>query len=608
MSTLRLPALSPRWSAVVAGAVVAALAVGAAVFVGTSTRERAALVFADRTEDAREAISRRLDAYTEALYAGHGLVAGSELLTRAEFHRFVEHLDIPQRYPGIQVLGRAERVTHEDLGGFVTAVREDTWHSGLPYALFEPHPEGPRDEYVIIDYTEPQAGNERAFGLDFLSEPNRRDAVERARDTGRLAATAPITLVQETGSQRAFLMMLADYDAPFPPSTVEGRRQAFIAVEYAAFRMGDLMDGVLSRADAFGLEVYDVGPSDTSPPLQPTPDELMYSLAGTTYAIDGSSEGKLTSVLPLDVGGRRWALHFHSIGPGTTPLETALPWIVLGVGLLIAAMAGWLTFSTMKSRERALRLAEVMTDDLRRSEQELSQSNAELERFAYVASHDLQEPIRTITNFVGLLQRRYEGRLDDKADQYIEFAVDAASRMSTLINDLLAFSRVGRQDRDADIVDLDEVWTGVVADHRAIITEAEAVVGSAPLPTVVADRVYMNQLFANLLGNAIKYGAQTVMVDAQTTQAGWVISVQDDGIGIHPDHHERIFEMFQRLHTRTEYPGTGMGLAICRKIIEGYGGTISVVSGEGEGSTFTIFLPASMAPHARTGSDRKILA
>jgi len=226
---------------------------------------------------------------------------------------------------------------------------------------------------------------------------------------------------------------------------------------------------------------------------------------------------------------------------------------------------------------------------------ELTRSNEELERFAYVASHDLQEPLRMVASFTQLLARRYEGRLDEKADRYIRYAVDGATRMQGLINDLLVYSRVGRAG-EGRAMDAGEVLAEALARLELAVSRAGATVEAGPLPRVVAEPTELLQLFQNLVSNALKFRrdeAPRVRVSAARAGSRWVIAVADNGIGIEPGYFERVFVVFQRLHPAGAYPGTGIGLAICKKIVERNGGRIWVESAPGRGSTFFFTLAAA---------------
>ncbi|MGB6458063.1 MAG: ATP-binding protein, partial [Streptosporangiaceae bacterium] len=228
---------------------------------------------------------------------------------------------------------------------------------------------------------------------------------------------------------------------------------------------------------------------------------------------------------------------------------------------------------------------------------ELERSNSELEQFAYVASHDLQEPLRKVASFCQLLQRRYIGQLDARADQYIEFAVDGAKRMQALIDDLLAFSRVGRLERDPVLVSCASALSQARVNLAAEIRSTKAVIESTELPSVRAEFSLLTSLFQNLIGNALKFHSERpplVRISAtQHNEGDWLFSVADNGIGIEPEYAERIFVIFQRLHDRSEYDGTGIGLAMCRKIVEHYGGQIWLDTTHRGGANFNFTLPVA---------------
>jgi signal transduction histidine kinase len=247
-----------------------------------------------------------------------------------------------------------------------------------------------------------------------------------------------------------------------------------------------------------------------------------------------------------------------------------------------------------KLRDQA-KLAEI---ELARKVEELARSNQDLEQFAYVASHDLQEPLRMVAAYTQLLAERYRGKLDADADKFIGYAVEGALRMQTLIQDLLAFARVGRNGISGKTSDCNRVVQEATLNLRTAIDESSATVTFDSLPKVAAEHSQMLQLFQNLIGNALKFrGPQppTVRVESERVGTQWQFTVADNGIGIAPEHKEVIFAIFQRLHTRGEYSGNGVGLAICKKIIEHYGGKIWVHSEPGHGCTFHFTLPAAIA-------------
>lgn len=231
---------------------------------------------------------------------------------------------------------------------------------------------------------------------------------------------------------------------------------------------------------------------------------------------------------------------------------------------------------------------------------ELARSNSELEQFAYVASHDLQEPLRMVGSYVQLLERNYKKLFDAKGEEYIAYAVDGAKRMQVLINDLLAFSRVGNQGNDFALTDCAAVVGLAINNLQKAIQESGATITCDPLPIVLADNVQLLQLFQNLLANAIKFRAEQppeIHITVKHTGGDWQFAVKDNGIGIEPRHFARIFLIFQRLHNRRLYPGTGVGLAICKKIVDRHGGTIWPASEPGRGTTFFFTLPDTSGNH-----------
>ncbi len=227
---------------------------------------------------------------------------------------------------------------------------------------------------------------------------------------------------------------------------------------------------------------------------------------------------------------------------------------------------------------------------------ELARSNKDLEQFAYAASHDLQEPLRVITGYLQLLERRYGNKLGKEPHEFIAFAVDASARMQQLIHDLLAYSRVGTRAATPRPTDSEHALKRAIANLMHSIEDAGAVITHDSLPTVMADETLLMQVFQNLLPNAIKFRREhppRIHVGVECNDNHWLFSVRDNGIGIESPYLDRVFQVFQRLHTREAYPGTGIGLALCKRVIERYGGTIHVESMPGEGSVFYFTLGAS---------------
>lgn len=265
---------------------------------------------------------------------------------------------------------------------------------------------------------------------------------------------------------------------------------------------------------------------------------------------------------------------------------------------LIQDIADRAALTMINAKNHAEKLHEIETrkvveENLLKIKEELERSNSELEQFAYVASHDLQEPLRMIASYVQLLSVRYKDKLDENANEFINFAVDGATRMQRLINDLLSYSRVSSRNKEFKPTDLNEVLDLALTNLKLIIEENDAIIHRDELPKVVADPTQMEQLFQNLIGNAVKFKGEKkpeINIGKEIVDGNWLISIKDNGIGMEEKYKDLIFVIFQRLHQNT-YPGTGIGLAVCKKIVERHGGKIWVESESGKGSTFYFTIP-----------------
>ena len=291
--------------------------------------------------------------------------------------------------------------------------------------------------------------------------------------------------------------------------------------------------------------------------------------------------------------------------------------IIVGeaLGFCFLVFAGVVVQQEMNKRLRGEKeIRRLNTDlesrvtELAARSRELERSNTDLQQFAYVASHDLQEPLRTISSFTQLLAKRYREQLDDKAREFIDFAVDGCKRMQALINDLLTFSRVGIESKPLQPIRCDAVLDRALKNLRIAIQESGAQVHRTALPVVMGDDVQLAQLFQNLIANAIKFhGKQPpdIHISAQSQGSSWTITVRDNGIGISPEHRDRVFVIFQRLHNRAQYSGTGIGLAVCKKIVEHHGGSISVQPAPEGGSVFSFALRAAEIKYASSTEKTK---
>ena len=330
------------------------------------------------------------------------------------------------------------------------------------------------------------------------------------------------------------------------------------------------------------------------------------SMAFLAFYRDWRVLATATAVIALDHGlrGVFWPVSVYgvsSIQPWRFVEHTG--WVLFeNVFLVRALISGLRDMRQAAAREAELEeaKADIERKVVERTE-ELARSNAALEQFAYAASHDLQEPLRKVATFTQLLEQRYRGRLDEQADHFIGRAVEGARHMSELISSLLLFSRVGNADSRLERVDSGMIVERVKDSLELRIKETGAEVTHDRLPLVHAAPLQLAQIFQNLIGNALKFrGTETpkVHVGVQRVPEGWLFRVRDNGIGIEPRHASQLFVIFRRLHTRSEYPGTGIGLAVCKKIVERHGGRIWVESEAGRGSTFCFTMPAAPAPSA----------
>lgn len=293
--------------------------------------------------------------------------------------------------------------------------------------------------------------------------------------------------------------------------------------------------------------------------------------------------------------------------------QLLLEW-VLGIGVASGLLTLYLAVRTSglyaQERDRAeteiRRANETLELRVKQRTAELQRSNEDLLQFAYIASHDLQEPLRTVGSYIGLLSRRYTSQLDETAQTYMRFAIDGAARMQTLINDLLQYSRAGTQSINKSYVSAEQIVRNAVRNLEASIRETEAVITYTDLPTILADGTKLTQVFQNLIGNAIKFHkpgeVPAVTIGAKRESDQWVFTVSDNGVGFDEKYTDRIFQVFQRLHGVGKYPGNGIGLAITKRIVEHHGGILSAQSRLGEGSCFSFTLPADPPPQETSAS------
>jgi signal transduction histidine kinase len=579
----RLP--RPTAPAVAVALCLLVLTSGAALATSRSLERRQDQLLDERAALARSLVERRTNIYIEKLISTRGLfsAAADGIPTPREYDSYLGSQAIGQRIPALQTLTFVQEVPESQRRAFLSRLRRETASSGLPYReIGGIQPPGRRDRYGVIAYVHPVFRNREAVGVDLLTDPVRRGAINRARDTARATSPAPVRLVQQP-DQLSVVLYLPIYAGLDQTPQPRDRARRFIGTLGTGINLRDVTVG-LTTQEGDDVRLYDLGYAGGR-----VLRRLIHSTRPETTPSRNSGD------FPFDVAGRRWVLTYGSDDPLVGDLERAVPVLIAVLGALVSLLAGAVVASATSGRRRALA-------DLEASRNELARSNQELERFAVLASHDLQQPVRTVSGFLELLVRQKGDQLDERGREYVDMALRGTKQMSALIADLLTYSRVARDDRPLEPVALDEAWDAAVAQLQATIAEADAEVSRGELPVVVGDRGQMTQLFANLIANGVKYRGEdppAVRADARRVDGVWEVAVQDNGIGIDPRDSERIFEMFRRLHTDDEIEGTGVGLALVKRIAERVGGDVRVEPAPERGSRFVLTLPVKEAPRAR---------
>jgi len=513
----------------------------------------------------------------------------TDVVRREEFQHFV--VGQLRTHPDIRALDWLQRVEQARRPAYEAMMRD----AGIAgYRIWERdaqqrHVIAPeRPEYFPITYIEPAQGNASALGYDILSEPTRRAALERAVASNTAAASGRVRLVQDQTGQWGLIVASPVRRQALYADTPEYRHGSLLGVCLAVFRVLDLVSDSQRDARDSGLLLR---LSDVTGGVS----EALLEDGGATAPRAG--QVAMSLVIPIHIAERDWSMEFALPNDYLVAHRSWQAWGLLAVGLAITGLLGALILVLISRQTKVEELVRRQTGDLAGYARELERSNSELEQFAYVASHDLQAPLRSIVGFGQLLHKDYRGRLDVDADTYIDFMVKSAHQMQELIRGLLAYSRIGREPAEAAAADAGAVLAEVQARLHAVIAESGAVLSHDPLPRVACPPLELGQLLQNLVGNALKFQvpgqAPRIHVGVEPDGNQWRLSVRDNGIGIEARYLERIFQMFQRLHTADRFEGTGIGLAICRKIVERHGGRLWAESEPGQGSTFYFTLAAA---------------
>lgn len=584
-----------------------------------SVRNGAEVRFQYKTDDIRSAIQERMKEQEVALWGGVGLFSASEQVTRSEWKAYVSSLRLGDYLPGLQGYGYAEFVEPDQRDSFVDKVRSQ----GFPD--FDIRPEGKRGLYSSIIFLEPfKDRNLRAFGYDMWSEPTRRRAMGRARDTGTSAVSGMVTLVQETDDdvQRGFLMYLPVYRKGMPTGSIAERREAIKGYVYSPFRIKDLMQGILGKGNTeIDFRIYDGKTSNEK--------ALLYDSAGR-YSENPDVQGSLfANASTLTIGGHPWTLVFTS-REGFIPAGDARePLIVAGVGITIDVLLFLTILSLSNQRSCALKMAKRMTGELRQAKEKaetaasaeivlrttaqesndkLKTANEGLMRFTSIIAHDLRAPLKRIEAFIGILREDYADKFDEEGKDVLSRIMRGSSRMRSMLDSMHHYTKCSDIALDGKTVRLRTVVDNALETLVDELHDAQVDLSIEDDCDVFGDDMLLEHVVQNLIANSLKFRSDAdpvITIEGKCLTDGFVeFSVSDNGIGIEHEYADKVFEMFSRLHNEDEYDGTGIGLAICKKIIIDHGGDIVVDKSRKSGTRMIITLQD--AHHVSlTGADSK---
>lgn len=601
----------------------------AAYYAARSIQLRTRAQFETSALRARAAIRAHVEVFDAVLRGAGGFVAVEKEVTRARFKNYIARLDITENYPGVEAVGYAPRVPAPDKQNLAASMAEQGVKN------FRIWPEGERADFFPVICVEPDnSQNGEVLGFDMFTEPTRREAMERARDTSNTAASGRVKLFESLNPDRqpGFLIYFPVYRDGVIPDTLPERRAKLQGFVFAVFRAGDLFTSIFAD-EGIGatVEVFDGTNTNDA--------HLLYRSREKSAGFLPFQQ-TLQEATTIDVSGRTWTTRF-SAEPGKGM------WIVLsllGGGLALSLVMFYLTHA----EGRALRAAELSTAQLKVSELALRESQESLRHYAielehrvaertanlaqsiqslegvlYHVAHDLRAPLRTMSSFTYILLDEYAPQLDERGRDYAERVSNAAQRMDGLVQDLLAYGRLAHTAVPVSNIDLEAEVKSALGNFSDEIQAKHATVEIAsPLPPVKANAAILNQILSNLISNALKFvksdtkpllriraeetishperaaaktNGESLLEPRLPALDGKFIRlwVEDNGIGIKPEYHERIFRMFERLHNTDAYPGTGIGLAIVQKAVERMGGRVGVESAAGIGSRFWVELPAT---------------
>lgn len=526
--------------------------------------------FNREADQALTLIKERMELYENALSGGIALIhSNGGQVAYKQWQTYANSMHIEQKYPGINGIGVIFNVKLETLESFLIRETEDR-------PDFKIHPDHGEAEYWPITYIEPAATNKAAIGLDMAFETNRYTAIKKARDTGLPQVTGPITLVQDQKKTPGFLFYEPFYASPNTPQTLDKKREQIIGVTYAPFIMEKLMQGTLaSQKRQVSFTIKDDNAilfEDTLSDRDPNP---LFSLKTT-----------------LEMYGRVWSFDINSSQGFRDSTENSQPYWILFGGIIIDVLLFSLFIFLTRTNRQALWYADQMNEALKIKTARLEKSNDDLEQLSYIASHDLRAPLNAINQVTSWIEEDCADILPDASKEHLSLLKKRSQRMTQLLQDLRSYSLVNQFADDTETVNLAKA----TQDVSFLIGREKTITCGAPDIDIEIQRVPFETVLRNLISNAIKHHDKdkgSVTVHYAREKRAHIFLVEDDGPGIPENMHSKVFEMYQTLKPRDLVEGSGMGLAIVKKILDHYDGKITVETGRKKGTRFNIVWPTS---------------
>lgn len=517
-------------------------------------------------------LTERIALYENALRNSSALmVLNNGHISHQAWHLFAKELDIDKAYPGINGIGIIFNIKEDNLESYLTKQR-------LYRPDFSIFPEHTQGEYWPITYIEPEQPNRGAIGLDVAFESNRYEAILKSRDTGTAQITGPIVLVQDDKKTPGFLLYEPFYTMGANLNDVSQRRKNIVGMTYAPFIMSQLMDGALAKQRRHVELVIKDG------------NTLLYSDEG------GARDPKplFSKDKVVEMYGRTWTINIESDLSFRTAVDSDQPTIILVGGVIIDLLLLFLFLFLSKANRKALNYADDVTKELLIQAEHLEKSNKDLQEFSYVASHDLKSPLNAIKQLASWVKDDCDDILPEESKKHLILLQSRADRMLKLLSDLLSYSRLSEASYEYKIVNLEMM----VKDCFEVDVNSGSFTYSVSSVEIDVPFIPFEIVMRNLISNSIKHHDRLkgeITVSYQKGHESHVLEVRDDGPGIPKELHKKAMEMFQTLKSRDKLEGSGMGLAIVKKIVEQHGGTIMIKAVEGRGTTFMITWP--FKPH-----------